>query len=183
MSAAAAWDNPAVGAQEMRTERLRLTRPVATDAPEVFAILADPYTVEHNPSDRLENRGEAAELVARWVRHWEEHGFGYWCVREPGSDRIIGYAGVKRMVMHGRLVLNLVYRFVPDVWGRGFATEAAAAVVSKALDEMPAVTIVARVRPDNRPSQRVALKAGLQRDATMDCQGEDGLDWAFTTGA
>jgi [ribosomal protein S5]-alanine N-acetyltransferase len=170
-----------VGAQELRTERLRLTRPVATDSSGVFAILGDPRTVEHNPSDRLEDRGEAAELVARWVRHWEDHGFGYWCVRESGSDRIIGYAGVKWMSMDGRPVLNLVYRFVPEVWGRGFATEAAAAVVSRALDEMPAETIVARVRPANRPSQEVALKAGLQRDATMDCEGEDGLDWAFTS--
>jgi RimJ/RimL family protein N-acetyltransferase len=176
VSAAAAWDHPAVGAQEMRTKRLRLTRPMATDSAGVFAILGDPRTVEHNPSDRLEDRGEAAELVARWVRHWEEHGFGYWCVRESGSDRIIGYAGVKRMLMHGRPVLNLVYRFVPEVWGRGFATEAARAVVSRALDQMPAETIVARVRPDNRSSQNVALKAGLQRDATMDCQREDGLD-------
>jgi ribosomal-protein-alanine N-acetyltransferase len=85
------------------------------------------------------------------------------------------------MLMHGRPVLNLVYRFVPEVSGRGFATEAGAAVVSRALDEMPAETIVVRVRSDNRSSQDVALKAGLQRDATMDCQGEDDLDWAFTS--
>ncbi len=153
---------------------------MATDSAGVFAILADPRTVEHNPSDRLEDLGGAAELVSRWIRHWEEHGFGYWCVRESGSDHIIGYAGVKWMVMHGRPVLNLVYRFAPEVWGQGFATEAAAAVVSRACDEMPAETIVARVRVDNRSSQHVALKTGLQRDATMDCQGEDGLDWAFT---
>ncbi len=165
----------------MRTERLRLTRPMATDSVEVFAILGDPRTVEHNPSDLVEDRGAAAELVARWVRHWEEHGFGYWCVRESGSDRIIGYAGVKRMLIHERPVLNLVYRFVPEVWGQGFATEAASAVVSSALDELPAETIVARVRPGNLSSQHVALKVGLQRDAAMDCQGEDGLDWAFTS--
>ena len=164
----------------MRTERLRLTRPTASDSAGVFAILGDPRTVEHNPSDRIEDLTEAAELVARWVRHWEEHGFGYWCVRQPGSDRIVGYAGVKRMVVHGRPVLNLVYRFAPEVWGRGFATEAAAAVVSTAVDGMPRETILARVRPDNRSSQNVALKVGLRRDAAMDCQGEDGLDWAFT---
>jgi len=70
---------------------------------------------------------------------------------------------------------------VPEVWGRGFATEVAAAIVARTLDEMPEEVIVARVRPDNRPSQHVALKAGLQRDATMDCQREDGLDWAFTS--
>ena len=56
---AAAWEHRAVGAQEMRTKRLRLTQPVATDSAGVFAILGDPRTVEHNPSDRLEDRGEA----------------------------------------------------------------------------------------------------------------------------
>ena len=179
--AALAWDHPAVGAQELRTKRLRLTQPRATDSSGVFAVLGDPRTVEHNPSELLEDPGQAAELVARWVRHWEEHGFGYWCVRESGSNRIIGYAGVKWMLMHRRPVLNLVYRFVPEVWGRGFATEAVGAVVSRTLAEMPAEAIVARVRPDNVASQNVAVKAGLERDATMDCQGEDGLDWAFTS--
>lgn len=167
----------------MRTERLRLTRPIATDSAGVFAILRDRRTVEHNPSERLEEPDEAAELMTRWARHWEEHGFGYWCVRRLGSSHIIGYAGVKWMSMNGRNVLNLVYRFVPEVWGQGLATEAAVAVVSRAMNDMPAETIVARVRPDNRSSQNVALKAGLQRDATMDCPGEDGLDWAFTNQA
>jgi ribosomal-protein-alanine N-acetyltransferase len=177
----ASWDHAAVGAQELRTERLRLTPPVPSDAAAVLAILGDPRTVEHNPSDRLADEGEATALVARWVRHWAEHGFGYRCVREHGSDRIVGYAGLKRMTMDGRPVLNLVYRFVPDVWGRGLATEAADALVANALEEQPGQTIVARVRPDNRPSQHVALKAGLRRDVALDCQGEDGLDWAFAS--
>ncbi|MBZ5738733.1 GNAT family N-acetyltransferase [Nocardioides mangrovi] len=164
----------------MRTERLRLSRPVAADAAGVFAILGDPRTVEHNPSDRLADLDAAVELVDRWIRHWDEHGFGYRCVREAESERIIGYAGVKRMLIHDRPVVNLVYRFVPDVWGRGLATEAATAVVSATSAELPGETIVARVRPDNTASRRVALKAGLRRDTALDCQGEDGLDWAFT---
>jgi ribosomal-protein-alanine N-acetyltransferase len=169
-----------VPAQEIRTERLRLARPVPTDAEMVLAILGDPRTVEHNPSDRVEALDAAAALVARWIRHGEEHGFGYWCVRELGADRVIGYAGVKRMQIHEQPVLNLVYRFVPEAWGQGFATEAVAAVLSRAIDELPTETIVARVRPDNLPSQYVALKAGLQRDDSLDVPGEDGLDWAFT---
>jgi len=165
---------------ELRTERLRLARPAPTDAAGVLAILGDPRTVEHNPSDRVDDEAAAAGLVARWVRHWDEHGFGYWCVRELGEDGIIGYAGVKRMDAHGRPALNLVYRFAPDAWGQGFATEAATAVLASVADELPAELVVARVRPGNRSSQGVALKAGLRRDATMDSQGEDGLDWAFT---
>ena len=145
-----------------------VTQPVATDSAGMLAILGDPRTVEHNPSDRLEDRGEASALVARWVRHWEDHGFGYWCVRESRSDRIIGYAGVKRMLIHGRPVLNLVYRFVPEVWGRGFATEAASAVVSRALDDMPADR-----RGPRATRQPLQPERGAEGRATTRCR--DGL--------
>lgn len=39
---------------------------------------------------------------------------------------------------------------------------------------------MARVRPTNLASQRVATKVGLRRDPAFDDDGEDGLDWAFT---
>ncbi len=164
----------------LETDRLRLDRPVPADAAGVFAVLGDPRTVVHNPSDLLRDEGEAVELVARWVHHWEEHGFGYWCVRMSGSDRVIGYVGVKRMTVHGSRVLNLVCRLAPEAWGAGLATEAVSVVVSWVASEMPTETILGRVRPGNRASQNVARKAGLLRDIAMDDEGEDGLDWAFT---
>lgn len=178
--APSACEDPTVGARDLTTERLTLSRPRLSDAAQVFAVLGDPRTVEHNPSDRLETHGESAELVTRWIRHWEEHGFGYWCVRERSSERVIGYAGVKRMTLQGRPVVNLVYRFVPEEWGQGYATEAAAAIVAQLRRETPTESIVARVRPDNLASQNVALKVGLKRDAELDCQGEDGPDWVFS---
>jgi len=169
-----------VGVQELETERLRLERPVLADVAGVFAILGDPLTVEHNPSDLLNDEGDAAELVARWVRHWDDHGFGYWCARTRGTDRIIGYVGVKRMTVRDNRVLNLVCRLVPDAWGHGLATEAVTGVVSWVRAEMPTAVILARVRPDNLASQNVAVKAGLRRDAALDDLGEDGLDWAYS---
>ncbi|WP_234425979.1 hypothetical protein [Streptomyces kebangsaanensis] len=41
--------------------------------------------------------------------------------------------------------------------------------------------MVARIRPANTASQRVALRAGLARAAHLDGPGEDGLDWIFAT--
>ncbi|MBM6406099.1 hypothetical protein JQN72_17845 [Phycicoccus sp. CSK15P-2] len=76
-----------------------MTRPVEADSAGVFAVLGEPRTVEHNPSELLADEEDAAELVARWVRHWDEHGFGYWCARERGSQRLVGYVGVRRMAV------------------------------------------------------------------------------------
>jgi len=72
------------------------------------------------------------------------------------------------------------YRFVPDVWGRGYATEAATAAIAWGTENQPSTPILARVRPDNVASQNVALKVGLLRDHGMDDEGEDGQDLAYT---
>lgn len=173
-------NNRGVVAAALHTGRLDLAVPTAGDAKAVFTILGDPATVAHNPSDLLSNVAEAHELVSRWIQHWKNRGFGYWCVREAGQSPVVGYCGVKAMRAHGQPVLNLIYRFRPSAWGRGYATEAAIAAVAWAEQHQPDFTILARVRPANKASQNVALKAGLRRDPAMDEQGEDGLDLAYT---
>jgi RimJ/RimL family protein N-acetyltransferase len=41
--------------------------------------------------------------------------------------------------------------------------------------------VIARVRPANHTSARVALKAGLVRTAELDNLGQDGPDWIFAS--
>ena len=166
--------------QTLRTDRLSLDVPEPSDAAAVLAIAGDPRTVEHNPADLLGDLHDAEALVGRWVGHWQERGFGYWCVREIGESRVVGYCGVKHTVVQGRPALNLIYRFLPEVWGRGYATEAAQAAVTWAASHCGGATIVARVRPDNVASRNVASKAGLRRDPSLDEYGQDGLDLVFS---
>lgn len=53
-------------------------------------------------------------------------------------------------------------------------------MVGWAQKSLPGEIVVARIRPSNRASQRVAAKVGLRRDPDFDGEGDDGLDWAFT---
>lgn len=168
------------GAQALTTARLVLEVPRIEEAPQILAIAGDPRTTVHNPSDHVADLPEAGHLVDRWLQHWAEHGLGYWCVREHDATEVVGYCGLKRMTAAGQPVLNLLYRFRPEVWGRGYATEAASAVVAWGARHRPGETILARVRPDNLTSQRVALRAGLRRDPALDEPGEDGDDLAFS---
>ncbi len=87
---------------------------------------------------------------------------------------------MKAITFQGEEALNLIYRLSPWVWGNGLATEAATAVVGWAVEHVPDRRLIARVRSDNLPSQRVATKAGLHRAPTLDEEGEDGLDLIFT---
>ena len=161
----------------LTTARLTLRRPVPADTDEIWRIHRDPVACAHNPSDLIATRSQAAERCRQWIAHWERHGFGYFVVRSGAA--VAGFCGVKQMRLHDVPVLNLFYRFDPAVWGAGLASEAAAAVVGWAPSSQP---VIARVRPGNAASARVAMKAGLQRAPDLDVDGEDGLDWIFVTG-
>ena len=163
---------------ELRTTRLTLRPPVTGDAAAVLAVHANPLACAHNPADALATFAEAEDLVGRWQAHWRRFGFGYWVVRGHGSQAVLGFCGLKAMTLRDEPILNLFYRFDPACWGDGFATEAATEVVRWAADL--GEPVVARVRPANAASQRVAVRAGLVRAEHLDEDGEDGLDWIYT---
>jgi RimJ/RimL family protein N-acetyltransferase len=164
--------------EELTTERLSLRRPRPADVDAIFAIHADPLACAHNPSDALRTPEEAAELFERWDAHWQRHGFGYWVVRPHDSATTLGFCGV--MYVADR-VLNLFYRLAPESWGDGVATEAATAVV-RWTARLPDHAVIARVRPDNVASQRVAVLAGLRRAEHLDGEGYDGFDRIYGSG-
>jgi RimJ/RimL family protein N-acetyltransferase len=58
--------------------------------------------------------------------------------------------------------MGLGYIIHRPFWGRGFATEAAAASRDHAFEMLGEQRVIAPVRPENIPSQRVALKLGMQ---------------------
>jgi RimJ/RimL family protein N-acetyltransferase len=136
--------------------------------------------VEHNPSDLVVELSEIEVLLGRWLKHWSGHGFGNCCVFEKATGHLIGNCGIRWMTVRTATVLNLMYRFDPRVWGRGYATEASRAILDWACQNLPGQVVLARVRPGNLASQAVARKVGLRRDPVFDDEGADGLDWAFT---
>jgi RimJ/RimL family protein N-acetyltransferase len=165
------------------TERLELRRPTEADVDAVLRIHSDRLACEHNPSDMITVRAEAVSRCRSWMAHWERHGFGYWVLRRLSSEHVVGFCGVKVTRLHDAPVLNLFYRLEPAAWGSGLASEAAVAVVASAVSSPAGYPVVARVRPGNVASARVALRAGLHRAAHLDTTGEDGLDWIFTSAA
>ena len=165
--------------EELLTERLSLRRPTPEDIDVILAVHSDPRAYAHNPSDALHTREEAAELFERWDEHWRAHGFGYWVVRRRQEKTPLGFCGLKFMQLRHQRILNLFYRFDPAHWGNGFAGEAAEAVVRwAAAGSHP---VIARIRPDNVASRRVAVRAGLVRAEHFDDEGLDGLDQLFIT--
>ncbi|MGN9811707.1 GNAT family N-acetyltransferase [Micromonospora sp. BQ11] len=173
----------ALFADEVVTARLSLRRPTPADVARIHALHTDRRACAHNPSDLLTDVAGAEDRYRAWDAHWRAYGFGYWAMR-PRHDpeqAAVGFCGLKVVRWNTGEVLNLFYRLDPAVWGDGLATEAAAAVVSWAGRTVPGRPVVARVRPANVASARVAVRAGLRRAPDLDRWGEDGLDEVFTS--
>jgi RimJ/RimL family protein N-acetyltransferase len=166
---------------ELVTRRLSLRRPAPEDVDAIFTIHSDPRASAYNPSDGLATRSEAEELFKRWDDHWQRFGFGYAVAHERASAARVGFCGVKFMELAGREVLNLFYRFAPAAWGRGLASEAASAIVHWATTHIADFPVIARVRPENVASQRVAINSGLVRAEHLDGPGYDGPDWVYVS--
>jgi ribosomal-protein-alanine N-acetyltransferase len=154
--------------ERVETERLLLRRPVLEDAGVHHGVHADPRTWEHRPELRHRTPAESERQLVHWLGHWLEHGYGYWTVERDG--RAIGFGGLMLLPAWrgGEDVLNLYYRFEPQAWGRGYATETARAALELAARELPGPLVVARIRPNNDSSVRVAERAGMVRRADLD---------------
>ena len=153
----------------------RVRRPRLDDLDDVVRIHGDPRTNVHNPAGPDADLGASRARLDGWLAHWHEHGFGYWAV-EADDGRVIGFSGVRTETWLGRPVLNLYYRFAPEVWGRGIASAVAAHAITWARAHQPDRPVLAYTTEDNVGSQRTALAAGLVRRPDLEFE-LDGL-WA-----
>ncbi len=143
------------------TERLRLRRYTADDADALYDVFADPYARRFYP--RMAKRELVADWIARSLRGYDEFGFGLWAVEPVGEARLIGDCGLTYQKVEGEKLLEIGYHFLAAERGRGFATEAARAVLTYARDTLGAPFVCSIVHPDNTASATVAGRLHAHR--------------------
>lgn len=151
------------------TERLILRPPTRDDLASLFAIYGDPATHQFNPFGPLTQLDQAQSLLDGWLAHWEEKGYGQWAICTcEFPDEVIGFGGLDARRYGDVLRLNLGYRFGPEAWGKGFATELSQAALAFGFVELRVPEVYAVVRPLHHASIRVLEKVGMQRIDTLD---------------
>jgi RimJ/RimL family protein N-acetyltransferase len=139
------------------TARLRFREMVPGDLDALAAVLGAPDPAR--PFRVGRTRGESERWIAWNRRNYAEHGFGLWVV-ETHDGRFVGDCGLTLQEVEGDWYVEVGYHVALDLRGQGLATEAATAVrataASAGVDHLVAI-----IRPENIPSQRVARKIGL----------------------
>jgi RimJ/RimL family protein N-acetyltransferase len=83
------------------------------------------------------------------------------------SGELIGDCGCVLQEVEGRNEIEVAYHVRRDLWGRGYATEAAHACMEYAFDQLGAKRVISMIRPENRQSRRVAEKNGMNCEKTI----------------
>ena len=159
----------------IETERLFLRVQTKEDFPAFAAMWADPVVTRYIGGAPLTEEDAWAKFM-RIAGHWALLGFGFWGIFERESGRRIGEAGildVKRDIapsFHG--VPEIGWGLLPEMHGKGYATEAVQAILGWAENHFGKVRMVCIIAPENTPSLRVAERVGFREEARTTYKGE-----------
>ncbi len=123
------------------------------------ALLAYPRVMEHWPAPLT--RDESRAWLDKQLARYDTDSCGYWLVSLKATGEPIGQAGIMFIDIDGVREAGLGYMIHADYWGKGYATEAAAACVDWAFANLDVPRVVAPIRPVNVASVRVAEKIGM----------------------
>jgi RimJ/RimL family protein N-acetyltransferase len=149
----------------VETERLRLCPwRAADDLPALAALNADAEVMRWVAPNRPLRADESAALLERIQDHWRAHGYGLWAV-EPRADSAgcIGFTGlaVPSFLPEVLPAVEVGWRLDRAWWGRGLATEAAAASIAYGFETLGLRSVVSIIDAGNERSLRVAEKLGM----------------------
>ena len=146
------------------TERLMI-RPFEPDrdAEPLHELWGDAEAMQFIPGGAKRTVGETRSRLAA-LRGRAAEGWGFWAVEELQGGRPVGGVGLYPLNWEGPEI-ELAYHVVPSAWNRGYASEAAAALLAAAW-ETGLDHVVAVAMPGNAASRRVMEKLGMNLEGS-----------------
>lgn len=152
----------------LETERLVLRPWRDADRAPFAALNADPAVMAFFPAvlDRLDSDAAAARFRGRF----DCHGWGLWALEVKGGPAFVGFTGLNPApdTLPFAPAMEVGWRLARAAWGRGYATEAARAVLRFGFERLGLAEIVSFTTPLNRRSIAVMERLGLRRDQAGD---------------
>jgi [ribosomal protein S5]-alanine N-acetyltransferase len=142
------------------TARLTLRPFTLADVDEVHALWTDPDVRRYLWDDVVIARERAEEMVRAIVAGFERNGRGMWLIHEQDADTACGFCGFLPRKEEDRA--EMIYGLAPSVWGRGYATESARALIDYGFRTLKLPKIAAAADVPNAASVRVLERLGMR---------------------
>ena len=145
----------------LETDRLIVRRLSPDDAEFILRLLNEPSWLRFIGDKGVRTIEDARAYILRGpVEMYSRLGFGLYLVAIKGGGPPIGICGlIKRDSLED---VDIGFAFLPEYWGRGYAYEAASAVMAYGGNVLGFKRIVAITSVDNDSSARLLEKLGLR---------------------
>lgn len=160
------------GALVCESPRLALRRVTPDDAAFLLRQLNEPGWLEHIGDRGVRTLDDARRYIElRILAPYRQLGFGMYRVETRADGQAVGLCGlVKRDTLPDP---DLGFSLLEEHWGRGYAVEAARAVLQHARDALGLPRLLAIVSPGNGPSRRVLEKLGFAAQGRVRADPQD----------
>jgi RimJ/RimL family protein N-acetyltransferase len=154
------------------TERLCLREPTRRDAEALYDLFADEEVMEGLGREPVSAVEDVRAMIEGMISGWRTEGLGPFVFESAATDRqVVGQAGLMIFDMRGWTASTwadagshaqpeLGWALIRAHWGRGYATEAAAAIRAWAYEHRSIERLVSLISSNNVRSQRVAERLG-----------------------
>lgn len=156
----------------IETERLILSEFSLDDAPFILEMLNDPGWLKFIGDRGVKSLEDAQDYIANKLQKgFKEQGFGMLLVKLKGSETSIGTCGLlKREYLDD---MDIGFAFLPAFRGKGYAFEAATAVIEDGKERLRINRFLAFTDAKNDASISLITKLGLEFERLMTDFPED----------
>lgn len=158
------------------TDRLIHRAFSASDAEAFLNLNSDQQVMKYTCEPLLQSLAEARRCILDYP-DFDEIGFGRWACVLKSNQTVIGFCGLK--YLPDLQTVDVGYRFLPEYWGQGLATEACIASLNFGLMTIKLPEIIGLVLPDNTASIRVLQKAGMGLEGEFQYDGVKALKYVI----
>jgi RimJ/RimL family protein N-acetyltransferase len=149
----------------LRTARLELRALTGADLDDHLRMYRDPEVVRYLYQSPMDREEASVHLSGRLSARLPEE--GAWLNLAATADgRYLGEVGVS-LVSRDHRQCEVGYIFLPQAQGAGYATEAVAAMVDLAFDQLAAHRVAGRLDARNVASSRLLERLGMRREAHL----------------
>lgn len=157
----------------LTTKRLILRTWKPSDIPLMAAISSDPLVMKYFPA--IQDMTATKALIDHINQHYEKFGYATYAVEIKETHEFIGFVGLNHPSFEipnfqpsGLPIVEIAWRLSSQYWGKGYATEAAKAVLHYAFTELNLSEIISFAVQTNVKSRRIMEKIGLHHSEEDD---------------
>ena len=162
----------------LETARLVLREFGSQDTDAVFAIHSDPRVQRYTGEEVVTSVQYIRDGIGNiWKHEYQKHGFARWATIHKEDDKLIGWAGLKYLPELDEV--DLGYRFIPEYWGQGIATEISTAIIQYGFQTLNLERIDGISMLENPASIKVLEKAVLTFDRYAPYKPDDAENVAW----